>query len=288
MHRMLRRRLSSFVLTMLATAPLARADCTQGSLPGGALALYCVPAAWNGDLLVYAHGYVAASEPIGLAHLTLPDGTSLPGFVQDLGYAFATTSYRVNGLAVLEAVEDVQQLVAGFAQFSGRAAGHTYLVGVSEGGAVAALAAERSRGVFSGALALCGPYGDFRRQVDYVGDFRVVFDYFFPGILPGSAVEIPQEAMSNWPALSQAVAAAVASRPDAAAELLAGTSEKPAASRTLPDLTKVAAFPTTIFVGRDGRVRKVYTGYAGPGTFEHHARLREQFERLVEELLAEP
>lgn len=69
--------------------------------------------------------------------------------------------------------------------------------------------------------------------------------------------------------------------------LLAGTSDKPAASRTLPDLTKVAAFPTTVFVGRDGRVRKVYAGYAGPGTFEHHARLREQFERLVEELLSE-
>lgn len=251
---MLRRFVPFSLLAFLAIAPLARADCRQGSLPGGALALYCVPAVWNGDLLVYAHGYVAASEPVGLAHLTLPDGTSLPDFVQTLGYAFATTSYRVNGLAVLDGVEDVQQLVAAFPQVSGRAAGHAYLVGVSEGGAVAALAAERSTGVFSGALALCGPYGDFRRQVDYVGDFRVVFDYFFPGILPGSPVEIPEEAMANWPALSQAAAAAVAARPDAAAELLAVVGAPSAAVGSAAE-TVQAALWYNIFASNDARAK---------------------------------
>jgi thiol-disulfide isomerase/thioredoxin len=70
--------------------------------------------------------------------------------------------------------------------------------------------------------------------------------------------------------------------------LLAGTSDKKAAAQTLPDLTAVVAFPTSIFLGRDGRVRKIYTGYAGPGTGEHHQELVGELERLIESLLAEP
>lgn len=47
-------------------------------------------------------------------HLSLPDGTSLPEVVQRAGFAFGTTSYRRNGLAVLEGVEDLRELRAAF------------------------------------------------------------------------------------------------------------------------------------------------------------------------------
>ena len=70
--------------------------------------------------------------------------------------------------------------------------------------------------------------------------------------------------------------------------LLAGTSDKKAAAKTLPDLTAVLAFPTSIFLGRDGRVRKIYSGYAGPGTGEHHEELVAEWEKLLGGLLAEP
>jgi thiol-disulfide isomerase/thioredoxin len=70
--------------------------------------------------------------------------------------------------------------------------------------------------------------------------------------------------------------------------LLAGTSDKKAAAKTLPDLTAVLAFPTSVFLGRDGRVRKIYTGYAGPGTGEHHQELVAELEKLIESLLREP
>ena len=43
------------------------------------------------------------------------------------------------------------------------------------------------RTLFSSALAACAPIGSFRQQVNYLGDFRVLFDYYFPGVLPGSA-----------------------------------------------------------------------------------------------------
>ena len=69
--------------------------------------------------------------------------------------------------------------------------------------------------------------------------------------------------------------------------LLSGVSDKKAAGSTLPDLSEVVAYPTTIFVGRDGRVRKIHTGFAGPGTGEHYRRLVEEFESEIERLLAE-
>jgi thiol-disulfide isomerase/thioredoxin len=69
--------------------------------------------------------------------------------------------------------------------------------------------------------------------------------------------------------------------------LLAGISDKQAAAATLPDLTAIAAFPTTIFLGRDGKVRKIHSGFAGPGTGRHHQELVAELEALLQRLLAE-
>jgi thiol-disulfide isomerase/thioredoxin len=69
--------------------------------------------------------------------------------------------------------------------------------------------------------------------------------------------------------------------------LLAGVSDKAKASATLPDITRVLAFPTSIFIGRDGRVRKIYSGFAGPGTGQHYDQLRTEIETLIGALLRE-
>ena len=70
--------------------------------------------------------------------------------------------------------------------------------------------------------------------------------------------------------------------------LLAGISDKKKAAETVPDLTAVIAYPTTIFIGRDGKVRKIHSGFAGPGTGRHHSELVAELESLIRELLAEP
>jgi thiol-disulfide isomerase/thioredoxin len=69
--------------------------------------------------------------------------------------------------------------------------------------------------------------------------------------------------------------------------LLAGVSDKAKASATLPDLTRVLAYPTSIFVGRDGKVRNIYSGFAGPGTGAHYDQLRKELETRITTLLAE-
>jgi thiol-disulfide isomerase/thioredoxin len=69
--------------------------------------------------------------------------------------------------------------------------------------------------------------------------------------------------------------------------LLAGVSDKAKASATLPDLTRVLAFPTSVFVGRDGKVKKIYSGFAGPGTGRHYDELRHEIDSLIGTLLHE-
>jgi pimeloyl-ACP methyl ester carboxylesterase len=167
-----------------------------------------MPAVWNGDLVIYAHGYVAFNEP-----LKLPDdemeGISVSKTVNDLGYGYATTSYRHNGFVIDDAVNDLRELremVLLFVASNGLPAPrHIYLVGASEGALISALAIERHKDLFSGAMPASGPVGDFRKQIDYLGDFRVVFDYFFPGVLvyeEGGRLPfvVPQSEVTKWEA----------------------------------------------------------------------------------------
>lgn len=69
--------------------------------------------------------------------------------------------------------------------------------------------------------------------------------------------------------------------------LLAGLSDKQKAAEAIPALDRVLAFPTTIFLHGDGRVRAVHSGFAGPATKEEHEKLARRFEALLLELLAE-
>ncbi len=69
--------------------------------------------------------------------------------------------------------------------------------------------------------------------------------------------------------------------------VIAGTNDKAEASETLPMLNKVVAFPTTIFIGKDGKVKKIHTGFSGPGTGLYYDEFIQQFNETVNELLAE-
>ncbi len=69
--------------------------------------------------------------------------------------------------------------------------------------------------------------------------------------------------------------------------VIAGTNDKEEAAKTLPMLNKVIAFPTTIFIGKDGKVKHIRTGFEGPGTGIYHEQFKQRFNQVVNELLAE-
>lgn len=175
-------------------------DCDEGvhGSGNGALFRICTPLVWNGDLVVFAHGYVPPDAPIALPDdQLLIGGEPLADLFNDLGYAFAVTSYSRNGLAIQEGVADIADLVEVFRAREGDP-NRVYLVGVSEGGVVSTLATERYPWLFDGAIAACAPNGSFQSQINYGGDVRVLFDHYFPGVLPGSVVAVPAELVLYW------------------------------------------------------------------------------------------
>jgi pimeloyl-ACP methyl ester carboxylesterase len=212
----------------------ATVGCHDGTLDAtGALYRVCYPSGWNGELVIYAHGYVVADAP-----LTIPDDhiedQSIAQVVNGLGYGYAATSYRANGLVADEASDDVAQLVDEVRRRFTPDPSRTFIVGVSEGGLVAALAAERHPDLLDGALAACGPVGDFAAQIDYLGDFRVLFDYFFPDVIPGGPVDVPDTVRTQWSSVfASKVTTAMAADPQATVELLT-VAGAPQAAADLP------------------------------------------------------
>jgi thiol-disulfide isomerase/thioredoxin len=74
--------------------------------------------------------------------------------------------------------------------------------------------------------------------------------------------------------------------------LIAGTTQPTPTSKTiaeaLPQLVNFGAYPTTIVLGRDGRVRNVHAGFPSAATGAEHTRHKQEVRELIERLLAEP
>jgi hypothetical protein len=84
---------------------------------------------------------------------------------------------------------------------------------------VTVLTMEKHPDLFDGGLAACGPIGGIPVQINYMGDFRVVFDYYFPGLLPGEPISIPQTLIDNWDGYYATVVHPVISDPGSAISL---------------------------------------------------------------------
>lgn len=66
--------------------------------------------------------------------------------------------------------------------------------------------------------------------------------------------------------------------------IIAGTTDD--AKAKLPQLENFSAFPTTIFIGRDGLVHGIHDGFASVATGAEHAKLKQETDEIVEGLLA--
>lgn len=199
---------------------------SKGVLPSGAKYCIIIPDGWNGELLVYAHGYVDPDDPVELPDDELADGTKISALITQLGFGYASTSYRANGLVVKDAISDLEDLM-NVIKASPVQPNHVYLGGVSEGALIAALTIEKNPDLFDGAIGTCGPIGNFRKQINYFGDFHVVFNYFFPGVIPGDPSHIPDDVFNNWYNIyAGKVQQAIINNPYAAQQVLKVTGAK--------------------------------------------------------------
>jgi peroxiredoxin len=69
--------------------------------------------------------------------------------------------------------------------------------------------------------------------------------------------------------------------------LLAGSKNAGEAAKTLPMLNTVLGFPTTIIIDKKGAVRQIHTGFSGPGTGKYYEEWVQEFNSLIDKLLAE-
>ncbi|KPM33631.1 Phenylalanyl-tRNA synthetase beta subunit [Croceitalea dokdonensis DOKDO 023] len=66
-----------------------------------------------------------------------------------------------------------------------------------------------------------------------------------------------------------------------------GTTSKTKANEKLPMLNAVLSYPTTIYIDKKGRVRKIHTGFNGPATGEKYEQFKLEFSKTINMLLAE-
>lgn len=117
-----------------------------------------VPAAWNGELVMFAHGYAGEGGTLGA------NDTVIRRHLIQNGYAWATSGYSKNSYDVRAGVEDTNKLALAFSTITGKAApSRTYIIGLSMGGHIAGAAVEdetlataQNKVRYAGAVPMCG------------------------------------------------------------------------------------------------------------------------------------
>ena len=99
----------------------------QGVLRGAAYIIE-VPPAWNGELVMWAHGY----RGTGTVLTVDAPGYGMRQRLLQLGYAWAASSYDRNGYDVESGVRTTRELAREFGHLVGRPE-RTYIAGVSMG-----------------------------------------------------------------------------------------------------------------------------------------------------------
>lgn len=62
-------------------------------------------------------------------------------------------------------------------------------------------------------------------------------------------------------------------------------SDEKRTEKTLPQLDEIKAFPTTIFIDKQGNVDEIHTGYDGPATGVHYEEFKKEFNNEIDKLL---
>jgi len=200
----------SVTIVLAVLLGVARIDATQivtGSTGPGADYAFAVPDSWNGQLVVYGHGIVDPSAPVALP--TAQDGfQALRDALLARGFAVAYSSYSENGYALKDAAQRLHQLSGLFTARFGQPS-RTYLVAHSLGATAVQILAEKFPQQYDGALAMCGLLGGGVPEVQYLGHVRVLFDAYFPGVLPGDLLDVPNATFRQGDPLFMAVLGAL-------------------------------------------------------------------------------
>jgi len=191
----------------------AQAKTEFGKLDGAEFRID-VPDNWNHGLVVYYHGYDAANHGMGY-DVKKPLEPKLAVFTKG-GYAVIQSGYSQGGWALEQAVPETEALRRYFSDKYDRPK-ETYVAGESMGGMLTVMTVEQSPELYAGGLDLCGAVRDTPSLLTRAFDLRVLFDYYFPGVLPNPAKVPADYEMSEK--LGKRVGTLLQSKPQAATAL---------------------------------------------------------------------
>jgi hypothetical protein len=125
-----------------------------------------VPNQWNGDLVMYAHGFRGTNPQLTVSN------PSIRAHLISRGYAWAASSYSANNYVPGIGAKDTHALVGRFNGIVGNAT-RVYIMGHSMGGHVTGVSVEQWPQTYAGALPMCGVMGD-AELFDYFQDVYLV------------------------------------------------------------------------------------------------------------------
>ena len=198
--------LSANVVSETSTDLWAR--IVTGETGPGALYQLYLPREWNGTTVFYAHGFRDVLLPVSLRD----DQDNLAATRDQLGQrgiGVAYSSYSENGFAEKDGVQRTHQLRGLFASQFGTPR-RSLIVGHSLGGLVATNLAEKFPDQYDGAAVFCGVVGGTPVEFNHMVTTRLLFDLFYPGIMPGTYDEIPPGLMVDQAKQGQIIAAVTA------------------------------------------------------------------------------
>jgi len=128
-----------------------------------------VPENWNGDLVLYCHGYRGDGLELTVSN------PNIRYYLVASGYAWAASSYNKNGYDVKEGVKDTHALTKFFNGLVGKP-NRVYITGHSMGGHITGVAIEQYPNVYDGAQPMCGVMGDYE-LFNYFQDYHLTAQY---------------------------------------------------------------------------------------------------------------
>ncbi|PWT98203.1 MAG: alpha/beta hydrolase [Bacteroidetes bacterium] len=185
-----------FFITTAFTQTNGKSIIDTGTIDGAHYRID-IPANWNKNLVMYAHGYNPSGFPglfIGGAY----DSANIAVYVAQ-GFAYARSEYSVpKGWALPEGVHDTEALREYFVKKYGKP-DSAFITGHSMGGAITIESIEKYPQYYNGAMPMCplstGAFNQIRQAFDLV----VVFNAMYPNILPSVAEMISGKASLIFP-----------------------------------------------------------------------------------------
>lgn len=151
----------------LAFEALPGASAQWGDIDGAAWRLE-IPEDWNGELVMWAHGYRGEGLELRV------DAPPIREHLIEQGYAWAASSYERNGYAVRQGVDDTKELADYvIAELLPAEPDQVFISGASMGGHITGVSIEEHHRLYDGAMPICGVMGDYE-LFDFFLDYTVV------------------------------------------------------------------------------------------------------------------